>query len=507
MSDPSCDVAIVGYGPVGSTLAILLAQQGHRVAVLERFPTPYPLARAVHFDGEIARIFQRCGVGPELPAITESSGVYEWRNAAGVSLLRFADSGPGDMGWPGGNMFHQPDLERVLEARGRTLPALTITRGFEVSELVPGDGVVTIHGTGPDGGPQPSLTARYVVGCDGANSTVRRLTDPPVTDLGFFYDWLICDVVLHADRVYDPMNLQVCDPLRPTTAVSGGPRRRRWEFMRLPDESVDELNTSGRAWELLAPWDVHPGNAVLERHTVYTFQARWIDRWRTDRVLLAGDAAHQMPPFAGQGMCSGVRDAANLAWRLALVLDGQAPEVLLDDYARERMPHVRATIELSMELGGVICVPDPVAAAARDEAMSAALAVSGTTPMRPGPVVRDGTLRAGEPYAGHLMVQGRVALGGATGWFDDVAGTGWLVVADGDVVLDRAEAAWFATIGGRVVVVGPSADVDATYARWFADHGCAAVLVRPDIKIFGSAVDASGAGALVTALRTALASG
>ncbi len=120
-----------------------------------------------------------------------------------------------------------------------------------------------------------TFQAAYVVGCDGANSTVRRATGLPVCDLGFFYDWLIVDVVLDEPRVFDPINVQVCDPARPTTAVSGGPGRRRWEFMRLPHESRDELDDEARAWQLLAPWDVHPGNARLERHAVYTFNARY----------------------------------------------------------------------------------------------------------------------------------------------------------------------------------------------------------------------------------------
>src|SRR6185295_18872069 len=163
--------------------------------------------------------------------------------------------------------------------------------------------------------------------------------------------------------------------------VSGGPGRRRWEFMRLPGESLDELNNEATAWRLLAPWDVHPGNATLERHTVYRFQARWVDTWRNGRLLLAGDAAHQMPPFAGQGMCSGLRDVANLTWKLDLVLADTAPPALLDTYASERIPHVRALIDFSMELGKVICIADPAGAAARDALMvAAAEAGQQTTP-------------------------------------------------------------------------------------------------------------------------------
>ena len=163
---------------------------------------------------------------------------------------------------------------------------------------------------------------------------ITDLAGLPVNDLGFFFDWLIVDVVLEAPRVFDPMNVQICDPIRPTTAVSGGPGRRRWEFMCLPGERLEDLDDATRAWDLLADWDVHPGNAQLERQSVYTFQARYAARWRDGRVFVAGDAAHQMPPFAGQGMCAGIRDAANLAWKLDLVLAGAVP---LAAYALSRV--------------------------------------------------------------------------------------------------------------------------------------------------------------------------
>jgi flavoprotein hydroxylase len=308
MNTPDADVMIVGCGPVGLTLSILLAQHGHAVTILERQPQPYPLPRAVHLDHEVARIFQSAGIGNELEAITEPAEVYEWRNAEGTTLLRFGRVGSGASGWPVSQMFHQPALEAVLERRASDL-GVEIRRGCAVAGLSQHQDVVAL--TTGDG---EVVEGRYVVGCDGANSTIRTLLDVPVTELGFFYDWLIVDVVLRHERVFDPINLQVCDPARPTTVVSGGPGRRRWEFMRLDHETLDELES--RAWELLEPWDVRPDNATLERRAVYTFAARYAERWRSGRVLLAGDAAHQMPPFAGQGLCAGVRDAANLAWKL-----------------------------------------------------------------------------------------------------------------------------------------------------------------------------------------------
>jgi flavoprotein hydroxylase len=340
---------------------------------------------------------------------------------------------------------------------------------------------------------------------------VRPHLGATVTDLGFFFDWLILDVVPHTPTRWSPLNVQICDPRRPTTLVSGGPGRRRWEFMRLPGESLDELNSAETAWRLLAPWRVDPTNAVLERHTVYRFQARWVDTWRHGRLLLAGDAAHQMPPFAGQGMCSGLRDAANLAWKLDLVLAGRASERLLDTYASERVPHVHAVIEFSMALGRVICIADPAEAAARDAVMVAAAKAGDQTTPPPPLGIGAGVVRTGDVHAGQLFPQGRVRVGGRTGLFDDVVGRGFTLVspvADPLALLDRHAAAAFARLGGitaHVGTEGPVCDVDGTYARWFGATGTAVALQRPDFYLFGAARDATAASALVSDLARALA--
>src|SRR5207247_4244221 len=362
------DVAIVGYGPVGQTLAILLGQRGWKVGVFEKQPAAYPLPRAVHFDHEVARILQAAGLGEELPRLTEPADTYEWRNAAGETLLVIRSRGTSLSGWPEANMFAQPELERALDARVRALPSVEVHRAAEVVDIGPALVVAS------PAGDRHEIGARWIVGCDGANSFVRRHLGSAVTDLGFFFDWLIVDVVPRERRVWTPINWQLCDPLRPTTVVSGGPGRRRWEFMRLPGESVADLDSEATAWRLLAPWGMTPDTASLERHALYTFQARWVDQWRKGRLLIAGDAAHQMPPFAGQGMCSGLRDAANLGWKLDLVLTGRADQRILDSYGPERAEHVRHFIDASMALGSVICVTDPAAADQRDAAMRADLA-------------------------------------------------------------------------------------------------------------------------------------
>lgn len=501
------DVTIVGCGPVGIVLAILLAQRGRTVTILERWREPYPMPRAVHFDDEVARILQACGVGDGLGRISEPADIYEWCNSDRTTLVRFGRKGPGGSGWPASSMFNQPALEALLEARARELPTIDLRRGVEVAGLDQDDDGVTVSAVAPDGR-VVAVRSRYAVGCDGANSTVRGLVGLPMHDLGYFYDWLIVDVILNEPRVFDPINLQVCDPARPTTVVSGGPGRRRWEFMRLPDEDIADLNNVEAAWRLLAAWDVTPDNAVLERHAVYTFNARYAETWRRDRVFLAGDAAHLMPPFAGQGMCSGLRDAINLAWKLDLALGGDTSAELLDSYTEERLPSARAVIELSMELGKIICVPDPVEAAARDELMSAAV-TDDATAIPPPPFLAGALLPADDPVAGHLFVQGNVASGGGRCRFDDVHGVGWRLVTIDDQPIEPASplAVWFGSIGGSIIAVDPADDVDGTYVDWFAAHGATWALQRPDFHVHGVAPDAAGATELLADLHTRLRGG
>jgi 3-(3-hydroxy-phenyl)propionate hydroxylase/flavoprotein hydroxylase len=505
------DVAIVGGGPTGLTLAILLAQRGRNVVVIERFPAPYPLPRAVHFDHEVARILQSAGVASDLEGFTEGAPSYEWRNAAGEVLLRFGrERETGLSGWPDSSMCHQPRLEAALERRARSFANVRILRGYDAHLLHDaGDAVHLAARSEQDGALE--LRARFAVGCDGANSFVRGAIAGGWNDLGFAYDWLVVDVIPHEARVWSPLNWQLCDPARPTTLVSGGPGRRRWEFMRLPHETLEQLNDPETAWKLLSAWDVRPGNATLERHAVYTFRGCYADAWRRGRVLLAGDAAHLMPPFAGQGMCSGMRDAANLAWKLDLVLRGEASDALLDTYESERAPHAKQTIEFSVALGRVICIADAREAAERDARMIPAARAAGLTTPAPSPRLGPGVWDSGSAAGGGLFLQARVERGGRAGRFDDVVGSGFALVSPhGDPAesLTFEQRAWFAGIGGVCAHVSPSGalrDAEGAYARWFAANGAAVALQRPDFAVFGTAKELAGAGGLVEALRARLA--
>ncbi|MER5951898.1 bifunctional 3-(3-hydroxy-phenyl)propionate/3-hydroxycinnamic acid hydroxylase [Streptomyces sp. NPDC001904] len=513
------DVAIVGFGPVGQMLALLLGRAGHDVIALERWPSPYDLPRAVHFDYEIGRVFQAAGVADEVRAVTDPvPDHYEWRNAAGEPLVRIDWSGNGPSGWPTASFFSQPQLESVLAKAAESQATVTVRRGCEVTDLQLGEETVRLTTSGD--GDAGEVRARYVIGADGANSFVRSGMATSVTDLGFFYDWLIVDTQPHEQAEWSPMNWQLCDPERPTTIVSGGPGRRRWEFLRLPHESIEDLNTAEAAWRLLEPWGRTPENTTIERHVVYTFQARWVDRWREGRLLLAGDAAHQMPPFAGQGMCSGMRDAINLAWKLDLVLDDRAAPDLLDTYTSERSEHVQHAIGMSMALGQVICVLDPADAAARDERMIAAGAdPRHALPPTPPPVLGDGILaRAADGTrardVGHLTPQYEVGHQGRTALLDDLTGGGFTVLTDGAApldALDSADRGFLAGIGATLVPLyadnaPPEGYLDAPdgYLPHLRGHGHVAAVVRPDFYLFGAATDGGGLRALVGQLREQL---
>jgi 2-polyprenyl-6-methoxyphenol hydroxylase-like FAD-dependent oxidoreductase len=494
--------------------SLALANHGHTVALVERWPAPYDLPRATGITHEILRGLQKEGlIGDTRPDIlfTENGERrFQIRTGTGEVLLERVDKATSVSGWPERASFSQPRFERTLNAKAAAHPNITVLRGWNVVEVSEGANNATVEAVGWSTEEQGrlSVTARYVIGCDGANSVVRSATLNVMEDLGFAHDWLVVDVVLAEGRVVTPHLAQILGPPRPTTMVSGGPgNRRRWEFMRLEDESIDDLNSVDTAWRLLSTFDVHPGNATLERHAVYTFRGRWSVKWRSGRCIIAGDAAHLMPVFLGEGFNSGMRDAASLVWRLDLVLRGVAPDSLLDSYSSERVGHVRQVIAQAVEAGKAICLLDPELAAARDARLRAE--PDGLMPEKNRRDWRlgEGVWRAGDPHAGYLGVQGRVDVGGIVGLFDDVIGhRGFLLMgldADPGLTLSAEILDGWARIGGMSTHVGangPIIDVDGTYERWFTSKNARVALFRPDFYVFGTAEATSGAGGLVSEL-------
>lgn len=498
--DDAFDCVVVGAGPVGLLTALLLGRDGWRVAVVERWLSRYPLPRACTIDHEALRILQSAGVMEEHHGLFEPSlgerGGYQMRNADGELLRAINWNREAESGWPNTNGFYQPDLEQVLELMVGALPNVDIRRGWTCTDLAETpDESVTVEVAPTEGDAHRlSLRASWVIAADGANSAVRELLGVESADSGFEADWLVVDYAPLVDREWDAFVTQYCDPAQPATAVNSGPGRRRFEFMRQADTTVEELGQPDTAWRLMAPWGVTPDNARLERHAVYTFRGRCVQDWRRGRVFLAGDAAHLMPPFLGQGLCAGLRDARALTWRLDLVQRGLADAWLLDTYGSERREHVRVIIDEAVSIGRVICETDPARAAARDAAFRMELtdrAAHAVEPPHPRLGEPSTTLSSGG-VEGRLSVQGRVEVEGRTGLYDDIVAGGWQLIGweqDPAEALSDADLAWFTDIGGTAQAVsadGPVRDVDGTYRRWFQEHGCTVVLTRPDFYVFAA---------------------
>jgi 2-polyprenyl-6-methoxyphenol hydroxylase-like FAD-dependent oxidoreductase len=514
------DVAIVGYGPAGQTAAALLGRAGHRVGVFERFSEPYRLPRAVHFDHEIMRVWQALGIVEEIAKDLLPVHEYRWFGADGEPIMTMHASTPAASGWEPSYLFFQPYLEAALD-RAASARA-TVRRRWSAEEIVQRTDHVELTlrrvlerrpGRLASGEETRTVRARYLIGADGANSSVRAECGIDWEDLGFAERWLTLDLRPHDIRSLErlPTTCQWCDPARPHMHTRNGQSHRRWEFMLLPDERDEEFANSARVWELLSPW-LGPGDAELVRHAVYEFRSLLATTMRDRRVLLAGDAAHLMPPFMGQGLCSGIRDVSNLAWKLDLVLRGEADEGLLDSYTAERRAQAEWIIRLSMEMGRVSCVLDPGAAAERD----ATLRASEASPPLALPAIADGLIQRGSEelpaLAGTFAVQGSVAGPAGEGLFDDVVGRGFVLLTVGPDprrVLDDEQRAFLERLACLLVPLNPAApggvrDLDGRLTSWLAAHGAEAVIVRPDFHVFGAVGRAEQLPALVDDLREQL---
>ena len=348
-------VIIVGAGPTGLTAATLLAQNGVECLVLERWESVYPQPRAVHLDDEIYRALARLGLGDALAAISRPCRGLRLVDRDMRVLAEFRrDTDQGRHGYPQANMFDQPDLERLLRDNLSRFATATIRGGVEVTALTQdGSGPVHVEVTDRATGRAETLLADYVLGCDGANSITRAAIGATMRDLRFQQRWLVVDVATTADLdAWDGVH-QVCDTERAATYMRVGATRYRWEFRLKPDETADDFREITRLHPLIAPWtrDIPVEQLEIVRVAEYVFRAQVADRWRDRRIFLLGDAAHLTPPFIGQGMGAGVRDAANLSWKLAGVLQGRLPHSVLDTYEIERKPHVRALIRTARLVG------------------------------------------------------------------------------------------------------------------------------------------------------------
>ena len=335
----------------------------------------------MHLDDEVARTLDRIGISEGFLARSRPGSGLRLLDAGHRVMAEFSRGHQASQhGFPQANMFHQPDLEELMLARVEAHPLIDFRRGAEVIGLddddVPGPltaAPVRVHAR--IGGDLQTFTGRVVLGCDGANSTIRELAGITMEDLGFTERWLVIDI-----QVEDGLNTwdgveQICDPARAATFMQVTGDRYRWEFRLLDGEDKAGLITPAALGRLLRPWTGRGDLGGLEiiRTATYTFRARLASRFQAGRVFLLGDAAHLTPPFIGQGLAAGLRDADNLAWKLAYVFTDQAGEDLLDTYETERRPHAKALVKKAVRVGWAMTGGQDRAAAIRRIALAAAV--------------------------------------------------------------------------------------------------------------------------------------
>ena len=348
-------VVIVGAGPTGATAAILLAQYGVSTLILDRWDGVYPQPRAVHLDDEVYRVLARLGVAERFAAISRPAHGLQLRDHDHRVLAEFRRAiTPSGNGFPQANMFDQPELESVVREHLSRYPSIELRGNSEVTDVEQlDDGRLRVTYRSQVDDTTRTLDANYVLGCDGANSLVRSTIGSRMDDLHFQQRWLVIDVDTDADLGQWEGVHQVCDSARAATYMRIGATRYRWEFQLLDGETAEHFSGLETVGPLIAPWcrGVRDDQLTLIRVAEYTFRAQIADRWRRGNVFLLGDAAHLTPPFIGQGMGAGLRDAHNLSWKLAGVLSGELPPSALDSYALERKPHARAMIRLALAVG------------------------------------------------------------------------------------------------------------------------------------------------------------
>ena len=482
---------VIGAGPTGASAAIMLGQRAVQTLVLDRWPEVYPLPRAVHFDDEIFRVFADMGLAEDVRAISRPAPGMRLTDADHRVLAElYRDPARQLHGYPHANMFDQPELEGILRTALGKYPTVTFRGGMDVCDIAevaggPGRLRVRYRAFDPAGfvgvGEMREVWTDAVLGCDGANSMTRAVVGATMEDLNFRQQWLVVDVeTTQPLDVYEGVQ-QVCDSERAATFMPVVRDRYRWEFRLGADETPEDFDHA-RVLSLIQPWlkGVDVDKVTFLRQACYTFRGVVADRWRNGRVFLLGDAAHQTPPFIGQGLCAGIRDAANLAWKLALVLDGKADERILDTYEAERRPFARRVVRIAIGIGQAMTGGPASANRPRNLVIRTASRVLGA---------EDRIVQTLWPSFAAGSLVGDLGRGAATGevlpqprvdgvLLDELIGQRWAIVfrgADRVGAFDPETRGFFEALGTTVI-----RDTDGQLEQLFAAAKADAVLLRPD---------------------------
>jgi 3-(3-hydroxy-phenyl)propionate hydroxylase len=507
------DVAIIGLGPVGSSAAIQLAHAGLSVVTFDRDKEVYLLPRAVNMDGEIVRGFQRIGLGEDLNSLLQEiregemvgfvNSKQEW-----LFGTEFEKRGPN--GWKSGAFFDQPEMDGWLRQQAELHPNVSTNVGVEVTAISDLGDHVLITSEDRDNGVDSELSASYLIGCDGASSSVRKHIDSGWHDLGYDRDWLVLDIIANPGHTLGVRTMQICDPDRLATYICTKDPYRRWEFRLNEGETNEEMLHPDKIKSLIEEW-TPAGTYEIRRAAIYTFHAATADCWRQGRIFIAGDAAHQTPPFLGQGMNAGIRDVLNLSWKLPMVLNGQADDALLDTYQTERNAHAHDLVDWAVSIGKLM---EFLAATELSKRQ-------GTPPPQPMdtssaygqgrtiPPLRDGVIKAdqvtNDGSTGFLLYQSGVRQsGGEEILLDEILGPDFCLIGmtSAGLKMSAESAGICERLNIRIINLEDLDLVTGVWDRTFDSHEVA--LVRPDRYIFGHTTATFSVNDLLTELVTRL---
>ncbi|OPX11409.1 bifunctional 3-(3-hydroxy-phenyl)propionate/3-hydroxycinnamic acid hydroxylase [Gordonia sp. i37] len=500
---PHYDVAIIGYGPTGATAANLLGKQGLNVVVLERDPDIYGRARAISTDEEVLRIWQQVGLSNRLQDDMLPGGPVAFVDPDGRPFIEVQPTSRG-AGHPPQQFIYQPAVDTTLRSGVERFPNVVVLTRHECLKVVSGPDDTEILAADLSEDSFVRLRASYVIAADGGSSATRGQLGIGYQGRTFTERWVVIDTEVRKEWEGSSRLRFHCDPQRPTVDCPTPLGHHRWEFPVRDGEDENHLVSHQAIWEILRNQGITPDHVGILRAVVYSHHVRVADRWRVGRVFLAGDAAHAMPPWIGQGMASGVRDVANLCWKLAAVLDDSLPETVLDTYQTEREPHLRETTAHAVFAGKIITERRPLLAAIRNHALRALSKV----PSFPRWMVNTKWIPKAHYDNGFLSPTSHPARGwqlpqpwvldekGIRTPLDNVLAGRWHVLS-----LDaRQHSAWQAcdvsTLqvlpAGALPRAGTIIDSDGTLAAWLTQLSAAAVAVRPDGFIYAAAdVDSS----------------
>lgn len=477
MAEYDYDVAVVGVGASGGVLVNLLGELGVRTVAFDRSVEGVQLPRAVGMDGEMMRVAQTVHVADDLESLMRPFPGAQYLDREGnVVARREALTGNGAQGWPDRYHFHQPDFERVFRAAVKAHPSVETRLGYEVEGVALGEnggGVVTA--TEIETGTQEKVTARFVVGTDGGRSVVRRAAGIRFSDFGLNQAWVVVDLAAHENWPLPGIVTHYPDPVTPVIYIDVVRDIRRFEFCTAPGEDLSRATEPEEVWKRLARW-ITPDQATLLRAAVYYHNSLVAENWHDGPIIVAGDAAHQTPPFMGQGLCAGIRDVSSLAWRLAAIVQDGASDSLVDEYESERSQHARTVIQAATALGELYRNPDKE----KLEAVNASVGREGRgEPPQLGPGLWEGARPAGTLAPQPRLGDGRL-LDDAIGYRFGVIGTSLLLAGLSAETRQIAKAA-------HIEFVEATGEV----ARWLADLGAQAAVLRPDRYYYGTFEDAA----------------